>query len=177
MNRFSASVIQPTSRVHLGRIFFQRVSELGERTFLKVQRLGGFEDISWRDFGAMGAKHPIRSACVPINKADNVAIVSDNSLPRLCADLARLAGGLPNVVIAPTVSDRTLLKILTHSRCRVVFIDLVAAHRVLALKSQLPNLSHVIVLKGGAEELARTISFAELLEQGRRCQRLRSDIG
>jgi acyl-CoA synthetase (AMP-forming)/AMP-acid ligase II len=40
---------------------------------------------------------------------------------------------------------------------------------LLALKAHLPNLSHVIVLNDGAKELARTMSFAELVEQGRRC--------
>jgi long-chain acyl-CoA synthetase len=169
MNRLSPSIIQPNSKAHLGQLFFQRVSELDERTFLKVQRLGSFEDISWRDFGAMVQNTILGLHELGIIKGDKIAIAGDNSLPRLCADLATLAGGLPNVVISPTVSDLTLLKILAHSRCRAVFIDLIDAPRLLALKAQLPNLSHVIVLNNGAEELARTMSFAELLEQGRRC--------
>jgi long-chain acyl-CoA synthetase len=169
MNRLSSSITEPNPRAHLGQLFFQRVSKLDERTFLKVQRLGRFEDISWRDFGAMVQNTVLGLHALGINKGDNVAIAGDNSLPRLCADLATLAGGLPNVVISPTVSDLTLLKILTHSRCRAVFIDLVDAPRMLALKAQLPNLSKVVVLNGGAEELAGTISFPELLEQGRRC--------
>jgi long-subunit acyl-CoA synthetase (AMP-forming) len=59
----------------------------------------------------------------------------DNSLPWLCADLTTLAGGLPNVVISPNVSDFSLLKILAHSRCRAIFIDAVAARRRLAVKA------------------------------------------
>jgi long-chain acyl-CoA synthetase len=101
-------------------------------------------------------------------KGDNVAIMGDNSLPRLCADLATLAGGLPNVVISPNVSDFTLLKILAHSRCRAIFIDALAARRLLALKAQLPTLSHAIVLDDSAQELCGCVSFAELLERGRR---------
>jgi long-subunit acyl-CoA synthetase (AMP-forming) len=80
-----------------------------------------------------------------------------------------MAGGLPNVVVSPNVSDLTLLKILTHSRCRAVFTDGVGAPRVLALKAQLLNLSHLIVMNGAAKELPGTISFVELLERGRRC--------
>ena len=113
---------------------------------MKVQRLGSFEDISWRDFGAMVQNTVLGLDALAINKGDNVAIVGDNSLPRLCADLATLAGGLPNVMISPNVSDVTLLKILMYSRCRAVFIDLIDAPRLLALKAQLPNLSQVIVL-------------------------------
>jgi hypothetical protein len=73
------------------------------------------------------------------------------------------------VVVSPNVSDLTLLKILTHSRSRAVFIDGVGAPRVLALKAQLPNLSHPIVMNGAAKELPGTLSFAELLQRGRRC--------
>jgi long-chain acyl-CoA synthetase len=164
----SASVVARNSWSSLGQLFFRRVGELGCRTFLKIQRRGSFEDTSWRDFGAM-----VRSTLLGLNelgmaKGDNVAILGDNSLPWLCADLATLAGGLPNVVISPNVSDATLLKTLTHSRCRAIFIDGVAAHRLLALKGRLPHLLHAIVLNG-AEELRGFISFAELLEHGRRC--------
>jgi len=74
-----------------------------------------------------GANTVLGLDALAINKGDKVAIAGDNSLPRLCADLATLAGGLPNVVISPNISDVTLLKILTHSRCRVVFIDLIDA--------------------------------------------------
>jgi long-chain acyl-CoA synthetase len=164
----SASVVARNSWSSLGQLFFRWVGELGCRTFLKIQRRGSFEDTSWRDFGAM-----VRSTLLGLNelgmaKGDNVAILGDNSLPWLCADLATLAGGLPNVVISPNVSDATLLKTLTHSRCRAIFIDGVAAHRLLALKGRLPHLLHAIVLNG-AEELRGFISFAELLEHGRRC--------
>jgi long-chain acyl-CoA synthetase len=168
MSFFSASVVAQNSWSSLGQLFFRRVGELGCRPFLKIQRCGSFEDKSWRDFGAMVQSallglHELRMA-----KGDNVAIMGDNSLPWLCADLATLAGGLPNVVISPNVSDLTLLKILEHSRCRAIFIDALAARRLLPLKAQLPILSHAIVLDDGAEELRGCISLAELLERGQR---------
>jgi acyl-CoA synthetase (AMP-forming)/AMP-acid ligase II len=53
MSFFSASVLPQNSWSSLGQLFFRRVSELGCRTFLKIQRCGSFEDKSWRDFDAM----------------------------------------------------------------------------------------------------------------------------
>jgi long-chain acyl-CoA synthetase len=166
MSGFSASAIGQSSRSTLGQLFFRRVSELGCRAFLKIQRGGSFEDKSWRDVGAM-----VRSILwglhqLGMSKGDHIAILGDNSLPRLCVDLATLAAGLPNVVISPNVSDSTLLKILAHSRCRAIFIDAVAAPRLLAVKAQLPNLSHAIMLDAGAEEPCGCMAFAELLERG-----------
>lgn len=167
MSFFSASAIPQSSWSSLGQLFFQRVDELGCRTFLKIQRRGRFEDKSWRDIGEMVRSTVLGLHQLGIVKGDNVAILGDNSLPWLCADLATLAGGLPNVVISPHVSDLTLLKILAHSRCRAIFIDAVAARRLLQVKAQLPNVSHAIVFDRSAEELPGCMSFAELLERGR----------
>lgn len=111
----SASVIEQNSRSRLGQLFFHRVSELGERTFSKIQRCGSFEDISWRDVGAMVQNTLLGLHALGMTRGDNVAILGDNSLPWLCADLATLAGGLANVVISPNASDATLLKILAQS--------------------------------------------------------------
>jgi long-chain acyl-CoA synthetase len=169
MNRLTSSATQSNTAAHLGQIFFHRVRELDERIFLKVQRLGSFEDISWRDFGAMVQDAILGLYALGVNKGDNVAIAGENSLPRLCADLATLAGGLPNVVVSPNVSDATLLKILVHSRSRAIFTDSAAAGRVLDLKAQLPNLAHLIVMDGPGKELPGAMSFAELLQHGRRC--------
>jgi long-chain acyl-CoA synthetase len=168
MSFVSASVVPQNSWLSLGQLFFRRVSELGCRTFLKIQRCGSFEDKSWRDVGAMVQSTLFGLHELGMAKADNVAIMGNNSLPWLCADLAALAGGLPNVVISPNVSDFTLFKILAHSRCRAIFIDAVAARRLPAVRAQLPNLLHAIVFDGGAEGLRGGMSFAELLERGRR---------
>lgn len=83
MNRLSASVTQSDKGAHFGQIFFQRVRELDERTFLNVQRPGGFEDISWHDFGAMVQDTILGLYSLGVNKGDNVAIAGDNSLPRV----------------------------------------------------------------------------------------------
>ena len=167
MTLSSASAISKKSRLSLGQLFFRRVNELGCRTFLKIQRRDSLEDISWRDVGGMVRSTLLGLHELGMSKGDNVAILGENSLPWLCADLATLAGGLPNVVISPNVSDSTLLKILRHSRCHAIFIDALAARRLLAVKAQLPNLSHVIVLDGPAEGLCGSLPFDELLDRGR----------
>jgi long-chain acyl-CoA synthetase len=148
MSFFSATAIPQSCPSSLGQLFFHRVSELGCRTFLKIRRRGSFEDKPWRDVGVMVQSTLFGLHQLGMARGDNVAIMGENSLPWLCADLATLAGGLPNVVISPNVSDHTLLKILAHSRCRAIFIDAVAARRLTAVKAQLPTLSHAIVLDG-----------------------------
>jgi long-chain acyl-CoA synthetase len=162
---------QHTKDRHLGAVFFRRVAELGDRPFLKLQRDEGFEDILWRDFGAMVQNALLALDGMGLAPGERAAIIGENSLQWLCVDLATLAGGFPNVIVSPALSDLTLLKILGHSRCRVAFVqNETGVGRLLNLKSQLPALSHIVVMEGADSSLPGTLSFARLLERGARIE-------
>ena len=156
-----------TNDRHLGAIFFRRVAELGDRTFVKLQRDERFDEISWRDFGAMVQNVLLALYSIGLAPGERVAIIGENSLEWLCADLATLAGGLPNVIVSPALSDLMLLKILGHSRCRAVFVqNATGVGRLLNLKRQLPALSHIVAMEGAGSNLPDTLSFAYLVERG-----------
>lgn len=156
---------------HLGAIFFRRVAELGDRTFIRLQRGDRFEEISWRDFGAMVQNVLLALYTLGLAQGERVAIIAENSLQWLCADLATLGGGLPNVIASPTLSDKTLLKILGHSRCRAAFVqNATGVGRLINLKSQLPALSHIVVMEEAESKLSNTLSFADLVERGARVE-------
>jgi long-chain acyl-CoA synthetase len=159
---------------HLGAIFFRRVAELGDRTFVKLQRDERFEEISWRDFGAMVQNVLLALYAIGLTPGERVAIIGENSLQWLCADLATLAGGLPNVIVSPTLSDVMLLRILGHSRCRAAFVqNPTGIGRLLNLKSHLPALSHIVAMEGAESNLPNTLSFAHLIERGARVEAAR----
>jgi long-chain acyl-CoA synthetase len=163
-----------TNDRHIGAIFFRRVVELGDRPFVKLQRGERFEEISWRDFGAMVQNVLLALYAMGLAPGERVAIIGENSLEWLCADLATLAGGLPNVIVSPALSDVMLLKILGHSRCRAAFVqDATGVGRLLNLKSQLPTLSHLVVMEGSESNLPNTLSFAHLIERGARVEQAR----
>src|SRR3954470_13797045 len=136
---------------HLGEVFLHRASQLGERTFLKLQTAGRFEEISWRDFGAMVREAILGLDALGLRSGERVAIIGENSLAWLCADLATLATGLSNVVISPRLSEPTLLKVLGHAGARAAFVeDETAAGRLLNLQGQLPGIEHIIVFTAAA---------------------------
>jgi len=154
---------------HIGQIFFQRVNKLGDRTCLKFQRGSGLEEITWRDFGALVQNILLALYALDLTPGDAVAIIGENSLERLCADLATLAGGFPNVVISPALSDGMILKMLDHSQCRAAFIqDVSDVGRLLNLKGQLPALAYLFVTERTGAALPNTLSFDDLVERGRR---------
>ncbi len=153
---------------HLGALFFQRVEELGERTFIKVQRKDRFEEISWKDFGAKVQGTMIGLYSLGLRRGERVAILSENRIEWLCADMASLAGGLPNVVISPRLSEATILKVLSHSGARAIFVENEAGvGRLLNLKGQLPALNYIIVMDRVGSSLPHTLSFDELLARGK----------
>ncbi len=156
---------------HIGQIFFTRVRELGERTFVKIQNGRDFTEISWRDFGLMVQQVMLGLHALGLFKGEHIGLLGENSLSWICADLATLAAGFPNVVVSAALSDHTLVKILGHSRCRAVFIDSAeSARRLLRLREQLPNLSFVISLTDLEHESPGIIGFSHLLDLGRRTE-------
>jgi long-chain acyl-CoA synthetase len=159
--------LQSTHERHLGALFFNRVAELGDRSFIKVQRGERFDEISWREFGAK-VRHAIFALyALGLQRGERVAIIGANSVEWLCADLATLSGGFPNVIVSPGLSDETLLKILRHSSCRAAFLqNETAVGRLLNLKGQLPALDHLIVLDGSGSGLPRALTFDEFLARG-----------
>ena len=169
--------IQPTASRpgrHIGQIFFQRVAELGTRPFIRLQKGDRTEDVSWRDFGAMVSDVLLGLYGFGLMPGNAVAIIAENSLDRLCADLATLAGGIPNVVIDPSVSDAMLLKILSHSQCRAAFVQCETdLGRLLNMRGQLSALKHLFVMNETAASLPDAISFRDLIGQGRRANTAR----
>jgi len=154
---------------HLGALFFRRVAELGDKMFVKLQRGMRFEEISWRELGAKVRDAILGLYALGLSKGDKVGILADNSLEWLCADLSTLAGGFPNVVVSPTVSDTMLIKTLGHSRCRAVFAgNEILAGRLLNLKGQLSALQHIIILDGDGANLPYSLTLEGLLALGAR---------
>ena len=154
---------------HIAQIFFQRVDELGDRTFIKLQNGGRFDEVSWHDFGAIVQSLVLALADTGIARDHKVAIIGENCLEWLAADLATLAGGWASVVASPALSDAMLGRILSHAECRAAFVQnpkLVG--RLLNLKGQLPMLSQIFVMEESDSILPGTISFNQLVERGRR---------
>ena len=157
---------EPNGR-QVGQIFFQRAAELGERTFIKIQKGGGFEEISWNGFATLVRQVLLGLVSLGLQLGDTIAIIGENSLEWLAADLATLAGGFTNVVLAPSLSDVMFLKVLGHSECRAAFVQGAAGiGRLINLKGQLPALSHIIAMETADADLPHTLSFAQLVERG-----------
>jgi long-chain acyl-CoA synthetase len=98
-----------------------------------------------------------------------VAIISENRIEWLFADLATIAAGLPNVVLSPRLSDAALFSILAHCAARAAFVENeTGAKRLSILKGRLPSLEHVIVMDALRPSPDGALPFERLLQMGER---------
>lgn len=172
----SARQFQSSNERHLGALIFRRAAELGDRTFVRLQRGERFEEISWRDFGARVRGAIFGFYALGLAKGDRVAILGENSVEWLCADMATLAGGFPNVVVSPRLSDNMLRKILNHSRCRAVLVEGdIGVGRLFNLKGHLPALEQIVVMGQDNSALLDALSFNQLIERGQHVEAGRLD--
>jgi len=152
----------------LGEVFFLRAAELGERTFVRVEHKGRVDEISWRAFATKVRDLLLGLDASGFTQGAVTAIIAENRIEWLCADLATLAGGFPNVTLSPALSDKMLLRLLKHSSARAAFVeDHAGAERLLGHRNELSELREIFVMSTeSASSDASVHTFDELMERG-----------
>jgi long-chain acyl-CoA synthetase len=98
------------------------------------------------------------------------AILSENRVEWALADLAVLGNGGADVPIYPTLLPETIAFILKDCRPTVLFLSTPAqAEKIAAIRGELPFIEHIYCFDPAP--LRGTVTFAELLERGRRLRR------
>jgi long-chain acyl-CoA synthetase len=162
----------------LGRIFFDRAAALGSKPFLTIHHLRSNADrraevVSWKDFAEKVKRAMLGLDSLGLHKGDRVAIMSENRLEWLVADIAVVAAGFGHVLMQANYSDRMLTKALKHSGSRLMFVeDAALAKRIASLKPELPALEKIVIFdasgKSGVDVTTGVdvMTFAELLQRG-----------
>lgn len=155
---------------HLGELFFQRVAALRDRTFIKLQRDGRFEELSWNVFGTMVRELMLGLDRCGLDKGERVAILAENRVEWLCADMATLAAGFPNVIISPGLSDNLMGKLLHHAEPCAAFVENQSGlDRISKHQKGLSALRYLFVIPALGERGATPgiMGFDSLLDHGR----------
>ena len=105
---------------------------------------------------------------IGLGDGERGAIISQNRLEWVLADMGMLLLGAVDVPVYPTLVEEQVAYILEHSECRVAFCeDSQQTAKVLAVREQLPRLEHVIQFAD--EPAAEGVTpFRELLARGER---------
>jgi long-chain acyl-CoA synthetase len=101
-----------------------------------------------------------------VQKGDRISLIAEGRNLWVIAELGILYAGAINVPISVKINEPAELKFrLAHSGCRMVVVSGNQAHKVEAIKRDLPDLETIILLDGEARE-PEELAVEELLSRG-----------
>ncbi len=103
-----------------------------------------------------------------IQKGDRIALISEGRNAWVIAELGILYCGAINVPISVKVDELSDLKFrLSHSGCRMAIVSGGHAHKIKAIKNDLPELEKVIIFDESATPDPDEVTLQNLLQKGK----------
>ncbi len=144
-----------------------RVERYGDRTFTKVKRGGGWQEISWNAFYDRVIRLAMALESMNIAAGDRVAIFAPNSPEWQMIDQAVLALGAVDVPLYSTITARQARHILGDSGSRLVFVGGTGhLQRVLEVRDELPGLEKIITIDGTESDHPDVLTLEDVLKLG-----------
>jgi long-chain acyl-CoA synthetase len=144
----------------------------GHRIAVRQKRFGIWRPTSWREYFERAADVGLGFAAVGLEHGGHVAILSENRIEWVLAQLGAGLTGAVTVGVYPTSPASEVAYVLGHADAQIVVCeDQEQVDKVLERRGELPLLRRIVVIetKGmGGYPPELVISFAELEELGRR---------
>ena len=136
---------------------------------LLLSKVGGaWKPISAADFGFTVRALSLGLNGLGIQPGDRVAILSENRPEWAMADFAILCAGAWSVPIYPTLPASQIAPLLNDCGARAIFVStLEQLGKILTVRSQLPDLDHVILIEGNPPREPGYATFHEVVDRGR----------
>ena len=159
----------------LAELFFNSVDYYHKPDHLKVKKGKVWTPISSADMRVAVEEVAAGFESLGLKPVDRVGILGENRPEWLYADLATLCSRGTVVTIYPSLPPNQILYILKDSGARIVVVsNQVQAEKVLSVKSEAPELLHVVVMDDTAVMGTQTLSSVR--EVGRRALALDKDL-
>jgi long-chain acyl-CoA synthetase len=140
----------------LGRLFRERVSQLGDRPAQRVKADGAWRDVSWRALGEEVREVALGLMALGRQPGEAVGILSQSRAEWVRADFAILSIGCVTIPVYPTYPPETLAYIVRDSETRTLFVeDESQLAKALAAEGDMPSLETVVLMRGRAHEQTR----------------------
>ena len=159
----------------LAEIFYNSVDHFQKPDHLKVKKAGVWRPISSGEFRLAVEEVAAGFEGLGLKPAERVGILGENRPEWAYCDLATLCSRGTVVTIYPSLPPNQILYILKDSGARIVVAsNQVQAEKVLSVKSEAPDLQHVLVMDDTAVFGASSLSSVR--EAGRRALALDKDL-
>ena len=127
-------------------LFLHAVRTHKRKDAFRYKKAGKYVDISHDQTLDLVDKASLGITALGLAKGDRIALLSENRFEWVVADLAILSAGCINVPVYPTLPSGHIEYILKDSEARTIFVsNAEQLEKIQAIRSNLPNLQHVIV--------------------------------
>ncbi len=156
---------QPTTRT-VADLFRDSIKKYGARTALRFKEGDGWAEITYDQLGAKASAITKGLIALGIEQGDRVSILSNTRPDWTIADFGIIQAGAVVVPIYPTNSPVECEWVIGNSDARAVFCeDAEQVAKVVAVRSKLPKLEHIIVFDAEGD-IADGIPLDDLIAKG-----------
>ena len=148
----------------LARRMRNAIRSYGERTCLRFQIDGGYNEVSFLELDQRATDAAKGLIALGLERGDRVLLVGEASEEWITADLAALYSGATSIAADPTMSDHGLGRLVGHAEPSLVFVD--SLDRA-ATFLEMPSVEHVVALESRGRAPSGVLMWQELIELGR----------
>ena len=149
--------------------FWERVETHPDKVSLRRKSQGNWQDITWRDYGALVKKAAKGYLAQGFGHSDKMSLLSLNRPEWHVADIACLTVGGATAPIYVTNSPEQVAYVAGHSESKLACVENQdQLEKILKMRSELPSLEKVIVFEGydGSADGDFVMTWDELLASG-----------
>jgi long-chain acyl-CoA synthetase len=151
----------------LGRLFLHACRAHRKPDRMMIKRDGAWRSISTAEFETTVRRLSLGFQAIGLKPGDRVALLSENRPEWVMADFATLtAGGVTVPIYTSLLSDQIRYIIDDAGATIVVCSDRDLLRKVVAVRSALPSVKHIVLIEGEAP--AGTLAFSDVLGRGKR---------
>ena len=152
-------------------VFRNRVRQFGDRVAIEKKQRGKWSSASWNEYYERARATGLGLHSLGVRKGQMVALLSDNRLEWLYADMGTLGIGSVVIPVYPTLVAEEIEYILQNSGSKVIIPEnRNQLKKVLEIEHKCPDLEKIVVMEDADADRSnpKVMTFTELMELGRK---------
>ncbi|MBN1997240.1 AMP-binding protein [candidate division KSB1 bacterium] len=152
----------------LVQMFEESVAKFGQNTLVLEKQDAEYQSLSYLDIKHRVDRFAAGLLDLGVKKGDRIALISEGRADWVVSELGILYTGAINVPLSVKLDELSDLKFrLLHAGCRCIVVSQQHAHKVFAVKKDLPDLEKIILLDPTDSRDQDVITLQNLLEKGK----------
>lgn len=154
---------------NLAEMFLEAKKNFGEKgAFATRNKDKKFEQLSYKELFEQAEYLSTALIDLGVEAREHVAILADNRLEWILADIAVIFAGAADVPRGTDVTDGDINYILPHADVKIVFVEnMQVVQKILKNKDKLPNVKKIILMDKETKVSGEILHLYDLIEKGK----------